>query len=340
MLDVHRVQQDEETDDPRPEVESRRTFLVAKDLVLHAAIAAWRILRIKGLAMRRPLSSEELAYVRDLVFRTDTTLEVSELEKTLSLLALLMDFHLERDPALRVTLKDACAQSEQFEQLGGGPRRSLTATAKKLHVKYPRVLFWMWRAWLLQKDTEAAFETDGAGLVRTTNEFFELSDEVQDERDRRVAALRDLGTVLHEVVNGLPRTADLAHAALDGIQGSPEGVVATSIILLKAEVAKLETLQRLIRAEYGFEGSHRPNKRFDKMARRDVRAFFEWKTGAWSETLLKQFAKPGKTEAKVRDSAVKAASRFEDRLVKFDALLLSVESREVAPSWFYARRVP
>jgi hypothetical protein len=134
--------------------------------------------------------------------------------------------------------------------------------------------------------------------------------------------------------------AGLAHASLDGIQGSPEGVVVTSLNLLKSEVAKLEKLRRLFRIEYGFGQNHHPNKRCDRMARRDVTAFFEWKTGTWSEGLLKQFEKEGKSEAWARDAAVKAAFRFECRLEQFDRVLLSAASLNASPLWFYARRIP
>jgi hypothetical protein len=231
--------------------------------------------------------------------------------------------------------------SDSFKELSEDGVEKLKGLAKELHVREPRLAYWMWRSWLLQKDFDGADETDESSNLRTTNEFYDLPDEIVEQREACLARLSELFENLSSVVDGLPLAAQKAHYAVDGLQGSPRGVVATSIHLLEAELAKLRKFQRLLSAAYGFGSNHHPNLRFDKMTRATIQAFVAAKNGGLTKESADAFSTEDKSRQHARNNASKAAYAFETkRLPLMDKMLAKYEAEESVPTWFYARHHP
>lgn len=130
---------------------------------------------------------------------------------------------------------------------------------------------------------------------------------------------------------------------LGNISGSPQAVIKATENLLTDKVSELKSFREKVAAAYGFGPNHRPNKRFDQMAKRNIATYFYWKCMRKSDQFWTPFELDSKgnrrTKSQASRAAIKAASWFEVRLTQYEELLRIAEEAGHIPTRFFARRL-
>ena len=229
--------------------------------------------------------------IRRLIEEAEGKLEVSEIEKILSHLAFLMDLHANQKPELVRELASLVAEEISFSSLTAAIKLRLAEKSQTMKVRSGLILFWMWRSWILQKDLKLIPDATGGvrsvgdsgvdahGEVRDDDEWSWLPDSILQARQDNRGSLADLEKqldVLSAELSNVPAETDYA---LGNISGSPLAVILTAEQLLLDAADRLKAYRHRVSREYGFGKNHRPNRRFDKNARRDIRSFFLWANG-------------------------------------------------------------
>lgn len=282
--------------------------------------------------------------LRKILDDVDNQLEVSESEKMLSQLAFLMDLHISEQDNLRSKLTAIIGSADSFVSLPEASVPQLKELAVECHVRSARVLFWMWRSWILQKDLPGSDingkAVPGLDEVRLQDEWDWLPDDILALRKETYEAVKSLEFLASELEQALSIGSGEASYLLDNLTGSPLAVLTASATRLKETLAQVNGLKSKVWDAYGFDGSHRPNKRFDRHSVRDISAFFWWKRGVNDARLYSGFTQEGKSTGQARTAAIKAASRYELKLyTEFDEKLEALEESIGIPVRFYARKL-
>lgn len=279
-----------------------------------------------------------------LVETIEDELEVSEAEKILSQLALLMNLNIVHDDSLRERLKRIARDKSKYAELSEPEIESLRDIAVALHVKSPRVLFWMWRAWLLQKDIPSKKPSHkavvGLGDLRDFDEWDWISDEVYQARLETEKLFADQVRLIKRLSPFLLKYATEVSYTFGNIQGSPLAVLGAVETQLQLAQDAIRDMKGQVYSAYGFGQNHRPNKRFDKHSARNITAFFWWKRRVNDQRLYMPFLTEKRGEQAARTAAQKVASRFEEKLLsEFDPKLEQLENQIGIPTRFYARKL-
>lgn len=272
----------------------------------------------------------ELRRFVDEVYRQ---LEVSELEKILAHLAYLMGLHIEAKDGLRIELKTLVGMCSLFDELSAESKDGLRKLATRLKVQKERVLFWMWRSWILQKELEAP-NLD----VRSEFEWDELPAEYVAKRQQMVESINELDDKLHDLLCLIDERPSEVSYVLRHVPASPLAVLKTSEELFLNAARELKQFREQVSEAYGFGKHHRPNIRFDTKAKRNIETFFRWSIGLKDQSYIEPFL-GGKTESRAKTAADKVADRFQTELLKYSDKLEELESSEDMPTIFYARRL-
>lgn len=209
-------------------------------------------------------------------------------------------------------------------------------------------------------------------LVRCADEWGDLAPRLLSERDAILAYLRDVPAGLDRLAEHTMR----ASWAMETFGGSPHATTRASRIiverafdaagrlqrvrkrcgegqrirnapLVKARRCLASVLKRLRRLErdlasaYGFAGGHRVNLRFDRLTRREIRAWYDWKHRSREMDFGAEFVieDGGTPTQRTRNAAIKAASRFDRTLERWDEVLGRAEAAGEDAALVYARRI-
>lgn len=306
-------------------------------------------------AVRKSIPSSRQQATRRLIDDCELVLEVSELEKILSQLAYLMSLYIDDYDRIRGELSPVIGvSSSSFSMLCEDQQQSIKRIASEFHLpKSPRLVFWMWRAWLLQKEFDAikpgaqGHEGDDGTkerVVATPNarsegEWYLLGEEL-------IALRRNVEVELSSVVEqiySLANSVEDARYALSNTLGSPQAKLRAAELLLEGGLVHIRHLNKKISEAYGFGPQHRPNKRFDQNTTRNIRAYYNWKHRKRGIEFEKDFIEmpngKRKSPQQAHNAAVKEASRFESRLSDFERTLREIEDNGGSPTVFFARRI-
>ena len=289
--------------------------------------------------MRKGLSKEDTFRLRRMIDPAEGELEVSDFEKTSSHLAYLMSLYIRFCPRVQEEFLESIGQTELVGQLSRPQREWLKRASVEMGFKrrYLFVPFNMWRSWSLQE------ELKGAYTVRNGFEWLDLSTTLRDQREQMIDQLKLMGEDLCLLRDELPVLADEAAYLLGNITGSPMAVIKATENLLESKVRELQTFRKRVLLVYGFGPHHRPNKRFDKMARKNIETFFYWLHMGERDRFLRYCwtAADGQRREKpaAREAAIKVASHFELVLESYESALRSLHRRNPGPAKYYARRL-
>jgi hypothetical protein len=282
--------------------------------------------------------------LRKMLDEVESQLEVSESEKILSQLAFLMDLCINERDDPRLELRDLIGAADAFASVTKESLPHLQRLATECHVRSARLIFWMWRSWILQKDLPGSDvhgkAVPGLDEVRLSEEWEWLPEEVLGLRIETLEAVKSLELLAEELSTALAMGAGEASYLLGNLTGSPIAVLTASATRLKETLAQIEDLKAKVWSAYGFDGSHRPNKRFDRHTVRDITAFFWWKRGVNDARLYSSFEQEGKSTRHARTAAIKAASRYELRLyTELNGKLEALEESIGIPVRYFARKL-
>ncbi len=273
----------------------------------------------------------------------EVDLEVSELEKVLSHLAFLMNLHVERDKGLERRLYNAFGLATTYTELQSSSGINLREIADELSVRSGIIVFWMWRSWLLQKDLPLSSGQSPFDTTRHSNEWDWLPDELIAEREKNAKMLTKMGDDLQGLLDELPKVASESTYILQEECGSPLAVVLAAEKMLLERAEQLGQFREKLSEAYGFGGHHKPNKKFDLNAKRDLRTYFKWKLREFDESYWKPFAIRADGSERSRQAAKtaadKIASRTETRIQTYRDYLEKMEREDLAPIRFFARKL-
>lgn len=277
----------------------------------------------------------------ELIDRCEKDLPVTEQEKVLCRLSYLMELMIGADDKLRLKFKELAGRAEFYSELDSAASEEICSFAAELGIPSGRVLFWMWRAWLLQftlmnSDTGPVKAThspgtDLTGDVRTSLEDQALDDGLSEEFRRAREHVEIFAKLLHESGEQLQAQAADYTLVLAMLQGSPIARIEALRRLHLRHVNETAGLRDKLLEFYGFTKHQKPNKRMDANSARDVEIFFHWKRPTFAEMAAKNFNSIA--------AAQKAASRFNKKLMEYERILEQLENGGLLAPQFYARRI-
>lgn len=277
----------------------------------------------------------------DLIDRSEKNLPVTEQEKVLCRLSYLMELMIGADDKLRLKFKELAGRAEFYSELDPAASEEICSFAAELGIPSGRVLFWMWRAWLLEftllNPNTGSFRTahspgtDLTGDFRTSLEDQELDDDLLEEIQLARERVEIFAKLLHESGEQLQSQAADYTFVLAMLEGSPIARIEALRRLHLRHVNETVRLRDKLLEFYGFTKHQKPNKRMDANSARDVEIFFHWKRSTFAATAEKNF--------KSIAAAQKAASRFNKKLLEYEQILEQLENGGLLAPRFYARRI-
>jgi hypothetical protein len=295
---------------------------------------------LNNKTMRNIPGTSRRAELRRFVLECENEVKVSEVEKVLSQLAYLMSLYITDCEPVREKLRTTIGVlSKSFSELSMETKDQLKSIAVEMSMPTsPRIIFWMWRAWILQLDSSLEGKSTSLA-IRNANEWLHLPNHIQVERERMNATCQRLV----EDFNILSEIIVDSNYILQSDCGSPYSILIAAKKLLKEATENITKLENLIADAYGFGTQHRPNMKFDKQAARNIRAYYHWKHHPDDHVMYQEFSQRANgmrnTPQQSKNAAIKAASRFEAKISDYDAILKKAEKYEQIPSIFYARRI-